>query len=273
MYNKNEYNLSPYNIEWGWITTTSQDDIVFNGLSLQNENFTITNSSFDNSHLIENEIFNRPLTDWVWELNFFFREKIVKFTWKISTENAEELNNEIDRIKKIVLQNNKNLDIKVNWIIRRAKATCINWEELFFREFYNITFLPIELHFRVLEFFKETWKQINLLSAQTIWFTEELYNNWSAKANPLITITFNSVTSVSEIIFTNAGNNITINETILVSDVVQIDVEEKQVLINDIEVDYSWTFPRLDPWFNSYQIEIDWTKNFDFNLSYFNTYL
>jgi len=273
MYNENEYNLKPYNIEWGWVSLTSQDDIVFNGLSLQNENFTITNSSFDNSHLIENEIFNRPLTDWVWELNFFFREKIIKFSWKISTENAEELNNEIDRIKKIVLQNSKNLDIKVNWVIRRWNATCINAEELFFREFYNVTFINIELQFRVTEFFKEIIRQNITLSWQTAWFIEEIYNDWSAKANPLVTITFNSVTSVDEIIFTNWWDTITIDETIINWNILQIDVEEKQVLINDVEVDYSWTFPRLDPWVNSYQIEINWTKNFDFNLSYFNTYL
>jgi len=273
MYNENIYNLEPYNVEWAWVQALTQDNITFNGLSLQNENFIISSTTFDNSHLIENDIFNRPLTDWVWELNFFFREKVVTMTWYIKSDNAENLNNEVDRIKKIILQNSKNLDIKVNWTIRRALATCINADSLFIREHYHITFLPIEIQFRASEFFKETIRQNITLSWKTAWFIEELYNDWSAKSNPLITITFNSATSVTEIIFTNSDNNITINETILSWDIVQIDVEEKQVLINDAEVDYSWIFPRLNPWTNSYQIEIDWTKNFDFNLSYFNTYL
>lgn len=273
MYNQNPYNTEQFNVEWNWVSVSIQDDIVYNGLSLQNENFTITSSNFDNSHIIENEIYNRPLTDWVWDLNYFFREKIITFRWTVKAENSEALNNEIDRIKKIVLQQKKNLDIKVNWTIRRALATCINSETLFTKEFYNITFINIELQFRAIEFFKETSRQNILLTSQTAWFIEELYNNWSAKANPLITFTFSSVTSVNEIIFTNAGESITINETIFASDVVQIDVEQRQVLINDADVDYSWVFPRLDPWVNSYQIEINWTKTFDFNLSYFNTYL
>lgn len=272
MYNEDSYNIAQYNEQWTWTETVAQDDIVYNGLSLQNENFIISETNFDSSHNIENATYNRPLTDWIWELNYFFREKLIRFIWTVKASNAEELNNEIDRIKKIVLQNNKDLDVKVNWTIRRAKASCVNPPSLFNRRHYNITFIPIVLEFRINEFMKETIRNNLTLTWQTAWFVEEIFNIWSAKANPLITITINSASWVNEIIFTN-NETITINETIGASDIIKIDTEEKQVLINDVDVDYSWTFPRLDPWVNNFQLQINWTVNYDFNLSYFNTYL
>jgi hypothetical protein len=73
----------------------------------------------------------------------------------MKAESEETMNNEIDRLKKILLQNQKDLIIKVNGNPRFAKASLINGESIFDREHFHITFLPFTFQFRVLEKFRD----------------------------------------------------------------------------------------------------------------------
>ena len=111
------------------------------------------------------------------------------------------MNNEIDRLKKILLQNQKDLIIKVNGNPRVAKASLINGESLFDREHFHITFLPFTLQFRVLEKFRDITAQNYLIASQTGNFTEEIFNSGSAKVEPIITFVFNSASGVNTISF------------------------------------------------------------------------
>lgn len=272
MFNENPYQVEPYGVEWAGVIPATQDDIVYNWLSLSNDDFVITKTNYDSSHILESLTFNRPLTDWIWELNYLFREKVITFEGYVKADTSELLNDELDRIKQILLQPQKNLDIKVNWTIRRAVASCVNPSSMFFREHYNLTIIPINIEFRVVEFFKELTSTNVNLPWKTIDLLEETYNDWSAKADPLITIVFNSALSVNSVVFTN-NNSITISETISSWDILIINTKEKEVTINGSQIDYSWIFPRLDPWANSFTLDINGTFNYDFNLAYFNTYL
>ena len=262
------------NIDILWNANPPQDDIVYNGYWLQNANITVSNISYDNWHSVDSETFNNPLTDLWWELNYFFRTKTISLNWYIKSDTAENLNIAIDTFKKVLWENNKDLDIKVNWNIRRAKASCINMDSLFDRQHYNITFLNFSITFRVVsEFFKELQRQTQSLLWYTWTFTEEIVNRWTVKTNPMFGILLNSATSVTSINITMWNNSITVLDTYSASDVIQIDCQNKTVKINSIEVDYTWTFPILEVWVNSYTFTIDWTVNFDLNLSYFNNYL
>ena len=256
-----------------YLSEIVNDTISYNGFWLQNENIIISKIDFDNSHRIQSDTYYKPLIDGAGELNYFFREKIVNASWYMKAESEETMNNEIDRLKKILLQNQKDLIIKVNGNPRVAKASLINGDSLFDREHFHITFLPFTLQFRVLEKFRDITAQNYLVSWQTADFIEEIYNGGSAKVEPIITFVFNSASGVNEISFVYNGNTITINETIATSDILIIDSREKKVTLNDVEVDYTGIFPIFETGLQSYEVQVNGTKNFDTNIKFFNTYL
>jgi len=275
MFNSFLFNTKPFN----YIATSNvfiiiQDDITYNEYWLQNSNIITSVVDFDNWHFISSEIYSNPLNDLWWELNYFFKEKVISLTWVIKMNNAEDLNNKIDELKKILWQNNKNIDIKVNWTIRRAKASCINIDSLFNRQHYNITWLDFNIKFRLVSWFlTELTKQNQSFVWLTSWITEEITNRWSVKTNPEINILLNSISWTNILVFSIWEREITINYTFINWDNIKIDCKEKIVTINWINVDYLWIFPILEVWINSYTINLNWIFDFNITLSYFNNYL
>lgn len=273
MYNIYEYNLKPFWTVAPWVALWVQDEIVFNGYSLYNDTAKVNKMNFDNSHAVDSDTFDRPLSDGWGELNYFLRERTVTMLGRIKASSKEELNKEIDRFKRSLMQNNKDLDIKVDGTVRIAKATLMNPQSLFDRNHYNVTFLPFEITFRVLEKFQETQRVIKTFTWKTATFIEEQFNSGSAKANPVAILSFSSASWTDEVSLNIEWSEITISESISATDILTIDVDNKQVLLNTIEVDYIWTFPQLNVWNNSYTISVNGTCNFSFTLYYFNTYL
>ena len=134
--------------------------------------------------------------------------------------------------------------------------------------------VPFSFDFRIInEFQKEIITQSQTLTSQTAGFTEEIVNRWSAKSFPSITILLNSATTVTSISIVMWDNTITVLDTYSASDVIVIDGVNKTVKINSVEVDYTWTFPVLEVWVNSYTITLDWTYNFDLTATYFNNFI
>ena len=273
MYNIYWYNEETFGAVTSGVELWVQDDIVFGWYSLSNDIIKVNKISFDNSHNIQSTTYDRPLSDGWGELNYFLREKTVTMRGRIKSESKEELYREVDRFKRAIVQSEQNLDIKVNGVIRRAKASLMSPESIFDREHYHVTFLPFEITFRALEKFKETQRDITTITGLTGDFIEEVYNYWNAKANPVAVFTFDSASGVNEISMDIGWEIITISESISAWDILTIDVENKQVLLNSIDTDYIWTFPQLNVWNNSYNITVNGTSNFSFTIYYFNTYL
>ena len=310
MFNIYPHNQSKYNEQGAWTSQATQGEIVYNGFELQSENFIITSTNFDSSHEVESETYNKPLTHWIWQLNYLFRAKTITFEWYIKwvprdyqywqswnelwsdtwddlwsttwnslywTETSSatyELNNEIDRLKKLILTPSKNLDYKVNGNIRRAEASCVNPQSLMYRNHYNIDVLPVSLEFRTLSFAKEVTAQNTTLTDLTSGFTEIVYHSGTTVANPEIVLTFLTASWVSEIeIDTWQETPLVINESISASDIIRVDSETKDVTLNWVDIDYTGEFPELESWANTIVVSVNWTKNMDFSINYFNTYL
>lgn len=273
MYNIFTYNEKVFNVQSTSLQDTINEDIAYNKFWLKNNLYSISKISFDNSHEIQSETFDRPLSDWWSEINYFFRNKTVDISGRIRTNTAEELNNEIDRFKKAMLENNKNLDIKVNGQVRRAKASCINPSSLFNREHYHITFLPFTISFRVLEKFREIKPQTYTFTWLTWNFLEEVYNGGTAKVSPVFTIIINTATETDTASIILWGETITVDQTLVSGDILTIDYEEKIVTLNQADIDYTGTFGLLDTGEKNFSVEINWTINFDFTVKFFNTYL
>lgn len=272
MFNNFLFNNGLFNeIETVGSPATTQDEVSYNWFWLFNQNIIITKINYDNSHTVESDIFNSPLSDLWWELSYYFRQKNIVLNWYLKYDTAEELNNAIDRLKKALWENNKNLDIKVNWTIRRAKASCININ--FDREGYHITFIPFTIEFRIIkEFAYDLARESQSLLWNTAWFTEEIVNIWTARSNPIFNIVINtwSPTAFSLIM---GDDTITITRTFIAWEVLEINTEEKRIKINGSNIDFNWTFPILKVWNNSYTIWFTWAVNFDLNIFYYKNYL
>lgn len=273
MYNIYNYNTETFSANSQGVDIWVQDEIVFDWYSLSNNTVKVNKISFDNSHEVQSETFNRPLSDGWGELNYFLRQKTVTMRGRIKADSKEELYKEIDRFKRSVIQSEKDLDIKVNGVVRRAKASLMNPGSMFDREHYNVTFLPFEITFRVLEKFQEIQRVIDTYTWMTWTFIEESYNEGTAKAEPIWILSFSSASGVNSVSMNIWGEEITISDSISAGDILTIDTIEKQVLLNSVDIDYIWTFPKLNVWNNSYTITVNGTCNFSFTIYYFNTYL
>ena len=274
MFNINLFNNALFNQAPNTLPVTVQDDVVYNDFWLVNDIYKISKISYDNGPSIESQTFNTPQDDWWWELNYFFRSRIVTVEGRVSSDTAENFNKELDRFKSALWENDKNLDIKVNWTIRRAKASVINMNSLFDRMHFNITYIKFIIQFRVLApFFNEIWKQNLDLLSQTWNISDEVLNEWTIKTDPIVQLNFTSATTVNIITFNIDNRTITVNETISWWDIVKIDCIEKIVTINWDIVDYDWIFPELQTWANLFAVTVNWTKNYDFNIYFFKQYI
>ena len=274
MFNFNLFNLALFNQIPEVATTTPQDDIVYGGYSLKNARMTVSKIGYDIGHSVEAPTYSNPLTDLGGELSYRFRQKIVIVNGKMKAESGEALEMAIDDMKRAHGRPNKDLDIKVNGNIRRAKASCINLDSLFSREHYHIDWIPFTIQFRIVsEFAKELQRQNQSFNNLTTGITEEIINRGTVRTSPVISMTFNTATGTNNVSFGIADNIITVAETITTGDVLQIDCDNKVVTLNSLEIDFSGTFPILEVGTNSYTITKNGTVDYNFSISYFNNYL
>lgn len=56
-------------------------------------------------------------------------------------------------------------------------------------------------------------------------------------------------------------------------DIIDINTENKTVLVNSNAVDFTWKFPVLQAWWNVLNVKANWTYEFDISLLYKNNYL
>lgn len=246
---------------WNALLSSIQDDIVYNNFWLQNSKYIISAINEDNN--IDFDSFEFPLTNWRWFLWYFQRWKKISFDLLIKWSTNEELNNNIDELRKAIFQPNKNLDIKTNWVVRRIKATCLSNPKSI--NHYNITFLKTKLDFETLEpFFYKLNYQTNSFLDKTENFTEEITNQWTSEALPIFFITFkNSIVWTNSIEVEIWENSIIINQTINTWDTLIINWETKEVKYNWTIIDYDWVFPYLWVNWNSINFIINWTFTID----------
>ena len=273
MFNTFQFNEAQFNEIFSWIVTADQDDVVYGWYSLKNESITLSAIGYENWHSTESETYNNPISDLWGELNYYFREKTLVLRGRLKASNREELEHKIDEMKRALGRNNRDLDIKVNGTIRRAKATCVNLPSLFNREHYHITFIPFTIQFRIIsEFSKELARQSQSFNNLTADITEEIVNRGTVRTNPTLQILFTS-TTCTELSFTLWNNTIEVPYTFSASDVLVIDCEEKEVRVNNTEIDFNGTFPILRVWTNSYTVTLNGTNDYNLNFSYFNNFL
>lgn len=277
MYNQVVYNQTlAYNqhasLVSGW-GSTATSDLSYWWYPLNSDIIKFSATNYDNGHILDRTTYNNPIDNWIWEIAYYFRDKVINLTWIIKTESKTKLLEEMDRLKWILFKPWQDFILKYGESYRKGRASLTNPESLTSREHFHINFLPLNLTFSVLEFMEDIVQQNKSYTSRTTPINDEILNKWTATAKIVYTIIFNSATSVTSItIWNSEDKTIRINYNFTAWDSLIIDWKELTVKVNWAEVDYTWQIPKLPVWTSTLNVSPNWTYDISLNLSYFNTY-
>lgn len=271
--NSSQYNEQTYNRSQAFLFSTVADDIIFNGLGLQNMNISTSFKNDDNLPNIDLSKFQNPVIDWGGVLKRRYTEKNITLKGFLKSENAEELNNLVDLFKLKTSVVEWFLDIKVNWFYRRTKATVIS-NNILTREHYNITVVPFEITFSTLEPFfynrnnetvNESWVTWNI-STEFVYFG-------TAPSQPRVYFVFGPTTWTNLMSFNLNWRSLSVNQAVADGDVLLFDSVSKSVFFNGAEIDYTWAFPQINYGDNLFTFEFNWTPSLDITILYATNFL
>ena len=275
MFNIKQFNLIPFN-EWivgiTWLIT---GDITYGGYILhKTDNISLRYADINNGGSIEDNTYNKPDIDWVWLNSYFMRAKTVTLEWTLKGNSKEDLENRMKIMLGNLAKPNQRLQVLTAGTFQRANAYCVNlWQVFARREHYHNTFVPFTVVFQINSPFWES-VQLNAITYNiTTTLQEEIINTGTARAEPVITMVFNVATLVDEITLDFWDFIIILNETIVANDIVRVDSESKTVLLNGVEIDYTWQLPLLETWSNPFTISPNWTYDCDVSINYRNKFI
>lgn len=261
MYNTFLYNTTQWNDSNNLLTLEDQDNIVFNEYSLQNTDIISSFLVQDSTPSRDLQISDIPRNDGRYIIGDFWREKIVSVKGIVRKSTNALLEAELDKMKKALAVREAFLDIKINGVIRRYRATLVNGNSMFQnRQHYHITFCPFEVQFLCVEPFGHSVDYIafTLEDKTELTLEEQIDNIGTIRAKPIVILNFTQAVGITEISFKNNTRNeeIKLTKNIVPGDYVRFDSELLEVTVNSIPQDYDGSFPLLDTDVNSVTISI-----------------
>lgn len=235
------------------------DDLMFNGLSLQSDSIISTSIKDSSTPDRELSVFKSPRGDGGGYIADYFRTRKINVAGYVKAATAAELEALLDEIKRRLVLREGNLDRKLGSEVRRIKATLSNPDQMFAgREGYHITYCPFSFEFTSLE---PMWHDLNYISrtneaVTSLNFTEIIENLGTYKAPSVLVIIVEAADSVTALNFKNNSNGeeVSITANLAAGDILEIDGENKQVLLNGSEIDYDGIFPDLEYGTNNYTL-------------------
>lgn len=208
-----------------------------------------------------------------------YPSKKITITGVIVGSTSANLDSRIDSFKQYFLGKDKNLDIEYNGSTRRYVATAngiaVTRQQLALFATFQIEFIC------TLPFGKNTSATTALsASGRTLsGYTDSYTFLGSGPAQlPLITITYSAVSGgASFVAFGNNGNGqgITItDQTWIAADVLEIDVANRTVKKNGVEIDFLGAFPEFAPGAQNFSYSDGFTtRTFAITVTYYPMYL
>ena len=246
---------------------TTWGSIVFNWYNLQTENIITNKITVDNYPAVEYQDYNIPRWDWMGFLSKFYRSRNIEITWFLRHNTELDLQNLIDTFKKNLSQTSGIFKYITNWEYRQIKATTINLNIP--KEHYNITITPFTITLRTLESFFYLLENITVTDSSSVSpRTIQVTNEWTAITQPICYLTFSGVSWTTSVSYTLNDRSLTYTWTITTWDILTLDSQNKQLLLNWVVVEYTWTFPELQLDVNTLVFTINWTFSCDYIISY-----
>lgn len=208
-----------------------------------------------------------------------YPSKVITISGAIKGSSSADLDSRIDSFKAYFIGKDKNLDIEYNGTTRRYCAT-VNSISVVRRQ--NAFFATFDIEFIcTLPFGKNTsaTTALNASGRTASGYTDGYTFLGSAPFQlPVITITYSSVTDGAAFVtFGNNGNGqgITItDQTWAAADVLEIDVANRTVKKNGVEIDFLGAFPEFPPGAQNFSYSDGFTaRNFAITVSYYQMWL
>lgn len=256
------------------ILTQTLEDISFEGYWLQNEIIITEYENFFDGWQSEANTFSNPLNHWLWLVSKYWRWKSLILKWIVKCDSQSSLESKLDEIKKSLRKNEWYLRYKRwDWSYREIKTICTSVK--FSKEFFNIVWCPFEITFQSLDAFFRDVVLLNTFSENitSSLYVEEITYTWSEESCPQIYFQFTSASWITSVSMEINWKIITYTWTITTGDILIFDWSKKKVYKNNIEVLFSWSFPKLYPWSNLVEYSIDWTFNCNVSNVYYVNYL
>lgn len=243
--------LAPWSVIQGLLS--------INGLDIATGDIKVTNIS--DSAESQLSAFDNPQTNGRGFLSFFNRWRNLSMTVYIKWTDRQNLIENIDLLRKNCYTPQVNLDWKIDWEIRRIKVNCTSFPETF--NHYTVDWIKLDVWFTTLEpFWYKIDNQSTSINWQTADFREEITNQWTAVSQIVAYIIFQN-SDTTELKMKVGDQEIILDETFSDNDIIKIDGEHKQVLLNNVLIDYSWIFPELKQWTNFFDFTINGTFTAD----------
>jgi len=262
-------NTNPLNsvLLWGWPAPASvgeQGNFVFNWYSLNDcLNRRVTASNHDDIGRISFKTYDSPRVDWGWVLGHYYRRKDIRIRISLTATTAELLNDEIDSFKYEMSEVEGDLEITINDEVRIVKASITKLS--FNRKYFHLTFVQdVEIVFSTMEphFYAKTEESLTYYGI-TADLNEEILYSGKVKTEPKFYVIFwPTVTGLNTITVTTGGDTISIAETSSSGDILIIDCEDKEVLLNDVSIDYTGVFLELQVGANPISFNFTWGSTF-----------
>lgn len=242
-------------------------NISFNWYNLQTNNIVTSKMTVDDYPQVDYEDYNLPRTDWMWFLSKFYRSRNIEISWYLKVDIESDLQTLIDTFKWQLSWTSWIFKYLVDWLYRQITATCVNLSLP--KEHYNITLVPFTIQLKTLESYFYLSNNVSITdnwtnSPRTI----QVNNTWSAVSLPQAYLTFSWVTSTTSVSLSLWNRSLTYTWTIASWDILLFDCLNKQVFLNWVLVEYSWTFTQLEIWVNSLVFTINWTFTCDYSIAY-----
>lgn len=225
-------------------------------------------ADINNGAQVEASTYNKPDIDGKGLNSYFLRAKTVTLNGTMKASSKQELETMMNTMLGQLAKPNQTLQVINAGNYYRATAYCTNLGDIFKREHFHNTFVPFSVVFEVLSPFWESAILNSITYTVTAPLIEEIVNTGSAKANPIITMSFTSATSVTSIDLTFGAYSLNISHAISTSDIVRVNSETKEVLLNGTAIDYTGRIPIFELGSNTFTIEPNGTYNADISISY-----
>ena len=274
MYGTNTY------AKWYYAETTSttiefiNGQVVYNNFVLHKSN-TCSLSFFWGTWWPRVELhgYDLPNTFGTGNTSSFTRQQSFRIRWTLKAINNEQLVFRKDELKSMLSEQNKTLRVNFGWSFRQAK-TYVS-EVQFEENHYNITFVNFSVEFTILEGY---WEDIFPTSVTYSNITENLQeeivcNSTFHTTYPIVNIALNSASGTDMFKVRIKDNETEVLRTFTSGDILNINSKTKQVLLNDVAIDFNGTFPILEKGRNLVNIEANGTFDVSVNVLYNTTYI
>ena len=262
MYNQFLYNSILYNGNTNQFSgLDAQDDIVFNGFSMQNSNIIVRQLLQDSTPERDLQVNAIPRGDGQYIIGDYWRRKIITMKGTIKTATNSQMEALIDEMKKALAVREAILDIKIDGQIRRYHATMVSGNTMFNnREHYHITFIPFEVSFVTVEpyGYSPEYEFTTIFNQTILNLQEEISNIGTISAKPIIILNVIDAVNVTAVSFINntRGEEVELIKNINPGDYIVFDSEALEVRVNGTPQDYNGSFPLLNTDANSINVNV-----------------